>query len=418
MRRIGLLILLMIAAPEDLFSQTKSQPGHIETQILILHEQVVEEQWAATKSLVNAPADASRIEPGQCVRFGVVATGDDRDALLKRMQFAFEFRFLGKTETFSAEPAQAIKQIKPEGGDFVTQTLGVAGVNNPTLSLASLAASRARWCAPLDAADGTATVQGKATAPDGKAVSFKPRRIDVRTFETARKQPRFKDSHELGEWMMEYYAAPDPAELLPALRLVASDETARKAANSMVFFVSAFKASKPAAEEMMKKLPAEGPWVRRYAAAALKFGGYSVEPVVQALPQEDQAFLSSLRQPDPFDMSGGLDLGARQDMLWDMFFATGSIQPVRTIASELAWNDDYRKFKKTIDEGRKPDLDDSTFRAAAYSAAGWSLGALSVQAPLVSDYIEAIRAAPDTPSTVKEELGHLFDNPAFRRESK
>lgn len=416
--RIGWWILLMIATGGSLCCQTKSQPGKIEPQILIVHEQVVQEQWPVTLNLVNAPADVTRIEPGQCVHFGVVATGDDRDALLKRMQFAFELRYSDKTETFSGEPAQEIKQIKPEGGDFVTQALAVAGVKNPMLSMASLAASRARWCAPPDAGDGKATVQGKATAPDGKTVSFKSRTIDVQTFETARKQPPFKDSHDIDEWIIHYYADPDPAELWPALRIMAGDETARNSPNSIVFFVSALKSSKTAAEEMMRKLAGEESWVRRYTAAALKLAGYPMESVVQALPREDQAFINSLHQPDAFDMTPGLDIGARQDMLWGMFFATGDIRPVRTIASELAWNNDYRKLKQTIDAGGKPDMDDSTFRAVGYGAAGWSLGALSRQAPLVSDYIEAIRAAPETPSTVKSELGHLFDNPAFRRESK
>lgn len=417
-RRIGVLILLMAAAGENLHSGTKSQPGHIEAQILILHEQVVQEQWPATLNLVNAPTDVTRIEPGQCVRFGVVATGDERDALLKRSQFAFELSFSGKTETFSAGPAQEIKQIKPEGGDFVTQALAAAGVKNPMLTMASLAASTARWCAPLDAGDGTVTVQGKATAPDGKTISFKSRTIDVQTYEAARKQPPFKDSHDVDEWLIHYYSDPDPAELWPALRLMAGDETARNSPNSVFFFVCALKSSKPAAEEMTKKLAAEETWVRRYTAAALKFAGYPVESLIQALPQDDQTFINSLHQPDPFDMTPGLDIGARQDMLWTIFFATGDIQPVRAIASELAWNDDYRKFKKTIDAGRKPDWNDSTFRAVGYSAAGWSLGALSRQTPLVSDYIDAIRAAPDTPSRVKDELGHLFDNPAFRRPSK
>ena len=331
-RRISLWILLMIAARGNVAAQVKSHPGRIEPQILVLHEQVVEEQWPATLSLVNAPADVTRIEPGQCVRFGVFATGDNRDALLTQMQFAFEFKFSGKTESFPAEPAQAIKQIKPQGGDFVTQALASAGIKNPVNTMASLAASKARWCVPVDTVDGTAMVQGKATAPDGKKVLLKSRSIDVQTFETARKRRPFKDSNGGGEWVIQYYAAPDPAELWPALRLVAGDENARNTSNTMMFFASALKASKPAAEEMMKKLAGEELWVRRFGAAALKFAGYPVDSVIQAFPQEDQAFLSSLRQPDPFDMTPGQDIGARQDMLWSMFFATGDIRPVRTIA--------------------------------------------------------------------------------------
>jgi len=344
----------------------------------------------------------------------VVATGDGRDALLKRMQIGFEFTFSGKTQTFAAEPAQAIKQIKPHGGDFVTQALGSAGIKNPVLSMASVAASKAGWCAPLDAQDGSATLQGRATIPDGKNVTFESRTIRVKTFETARKQAPFKNGQEVGSWIMQYYAAPDPAQLWPALRMVAADEKTRGSSSTMIFFVSALKADKLAAEDLMKKLPGEDQWVRRYSATALKWAGYSTESLTSAFSPEDQSFLNSLQQPDPFDMTPGADIGARQDMLWSIFFATGSIKPVRVIASELAWSEDYKKFRKTAESGRKPDLDAGTFRAVGYGAAGWSLGALSNQAPLVADYIDAIRAAPDTPPVVKNELGHLFDNPAFR----
>lgn len=408
-------LVLMLSAKGLLCAvDEKSKPTQLEPYILIFPEQVVTEQWPATLDLVNAPADLKQVEPGQCIRLGIVATGDGRDTLLKQTKFTFEIIFLGKTQAFASEQAEAVKQIKPQGNDFVTQALGSVGIKNPVQSLASLAASRASWCVPVDVQDGTATIHGSARTADGKTISLKAHSIAVKTFETARKQLPFKDSEAVGGWITQYYQAPDPALLFPALRIIALDENARKNSGLMVFFVAALKAHKPAAEELAPRLSGEESWVRRYSAAALKWSGYPTESLVSGFPEEDQSFLNRVQQPDPFDKTPGADIGARQDMLWSIFFATGNIEPVRAIASELAWADDYRQFKKTIDSGQKPDLNASTFRAAAYGAAGWSLGSLSNQDPLVADYIDAIKAAPDTSPVVKKELAHLFDNPAFR----
>ncbi|HEY6348093.1 MAG TPA: hypothetical protein VI636_01665 [Candidatus Angelobacter sp.] len=395
-------------------AQEKPKQAHIESDIWILPEQVVQEQWPATLELVNAPTNLEHVEPGQCVRFGVVATGDGRDVLLKQTKFGFEFSFSGTTQTFVAEPAQAVKQIKPHGGDFVTQALASIKVENPLLTLASLAASRAGWCVPLDAHDGTATLRGTGQTSDGKTVSLKQRRLEVRTYETARKTPPFKDINEVGAWVVQYYQAPDPAQLLPALRMVTAVEEVRKSSNTMAFFIAALKAHKPAAEELMRKLPGEERWVRLYAAAALNWAGYSTDALMSGFTEKDKSFLSSMQLKNAFDMTPAADIGGRQDMLWSIFFATGDMEPVRVIASELAWADDYRQFKKTFDAGTKPEWNASTFRAVAYSAAGWSLGRLSHQDPLVADYVDAIRSSPNTLLVVKNELAHLFDNPAFR----
>lgn len=413
----GLCLLGLMLGMHGMLCVAQEEPkqARIESDIWILPEQVVQEQWPATLDLVNAPTDMEHVEPGQCVRFGVAATGDGRDVLLKQTKFAFEFSFSGTTQTFVAEPAQAVKQIKPHGGDIVTQALASAKIENPVLTLGSMAASRAGWCVPLDAHDGMATLRGTGQTPDGKTVSLKQRRIEVRTYETARKKPPFKDISEVGGWVVHYYQAPDPAQLLPALRMVTAFEEGRKSSDTMAFFIAALKAHKPAAEDLMRKLPGEDRQVRLYSAAVLKWAGYSTDALMSGLTEEDKSFLSSLQLKDAFDMTPAVDIGERQDMLWSIFFATGDIEPVRAIASELAWADDYRQFKKIFDAGTKPEWNASTFRAAAYSAAGWSLGRLSFQDPLVADYVDAIRSSPNTLLIVKNELAHLIDNPAFRR---
>ncbi len=130
---------VLTQAQDQVYPPKRPTPTQILPDILILGDQVVQEQWPSMLRLVNAPSDLKQVEPGQCIRFGVVASGDDRDQLLDSAKFTFEFTLAGKTQTFAAELAQTVKQIKPQGGDFVTKALGAAGIKNPVPSLASVA---------------------------------------------------------------------------------------------------------------------------------------------------------------------------------------------------------------------------------------------------------------------------------------
>ena len=403
-----------LAQSESYPKGKKPEPGTIRSEILVLAQQTVQEQWPVTLELINAPALLQQMEPGQCIRLGVVATGDGRFELLKRAKFTFQITFAGKPQTFLAEPAEAVKQIKPEGGDFVTQALAAGGIKNPVPSLTSLAASRAGWCAATDIQDGSLTLEGTATTADGKTVALKRRSIEVRTFETVRKRSPFKDLREVVEWLQSYYATPDPARLLPALRLWVGDEQIRNHPATIGFFGSALKANRLAADDLMSKLPNEDRLVRIYAIAALSWAGYQTEALVDALPANDKATLHEIHPLSPFDETPGMNIGSRLDMLWSIFFATGRLEPVRAIASKLEWADDYAKFKKLVDSGRKEEPTDSTFRAVGYGAAGWSLSALSQQQGLIMDYVDALKASADTSPVVKKELENMFTNPAFR----
>src|ERR1700687_4603155 len=151
------LAFVLAQAQDQVYPVKKPVPTQIYPELFVVADQVVEEQWTATLGLVNAPSDLKQVEPGQCIRFAILASGDDRDRLLTSAKFGFEFTFAGHKQSFPAEPPDAVKQGKPEGGDFVTQVLGVANIKNPLSSMASIAASRAKWCVPLDATDGPAT---------------------------------------------------------------------------------------------------------------------------------------------------------------------------------------------------------------------------------------------------------------------
>ena len=89
---------------------------------------------------------------------------------------------------------------------------------------------------------------------------------------------------------------------------------------------------------------------------------------------------------------------------------------MNTIASALSWRADYEDFdklRKTPDHSST--LTPSIVRGVVYTAAGWSLSSFQMNDPLVADYIDYMRASPDTPQTVKSELAGLANNPAFKR---
>jgi len=346
----------------------------------------------------------------------VISTGDNRDELLKAARFSFDLTIGGKVQSFAVEPAQAIKQVKLEGGDFVSQVLGVAGIKIPVHSTASLAASRARWCVPTDVQDGTATVVARTVLGDGTSFALNSRTIRVKTFEAARKQPAFTDMGTLGPWLLVYHMAPDPAQLLTGLRIAAADPDARSGYNLMAFFIAALKESTKAQDDVACHLTGESAATRTYSVPLLRLAGYNVEPLLSGFKNEEIAAMKSVEVPNTFDISPDRMLPSKMDMLWATFFATGHIEPVKTIASMLAWREDYDKFMKMRESGQKPtELTDSIMRGVVYSAAGWSLKALSQNDGVVADYIDALKISPETPDVVRHELSELYTNPAFIR---
>jgi hypothetical protein len=414
---------LSILAVGLLFSATgltqtpkKPTPATVHPDLVIVSSEVVQEQWPNSLSLVNAPTDLQQVEPGQCIRFGVISTGDDRDQLLKSVKFSFELTTGGKTQSFDAEPASVIKQVKPVGGDFVTEALGVAGVENPIPSVASLAVSQTHWCVPADVQDGSATVVARVLLGNGKLFVLNPRTVEVKTFEGARKKPAFTDMKTFAPWLQAYHWAPDPAHLLPGLRIAAAEPDAGSGYSIMSFFIAALTASPAAQDDVAHHLPSESAATRAYAVPLLRLAGYNVDPLLSGFKDENKAKLKSVGVPNPFDISPDRVLPSKMDMLWASFFASGRIEPVRTIASMLAWREDYDKFMKMRESGQKPvELTDSIMRGVVYSAAGWSISILSRNDGVVADYIDALKVSSETPDAVKRELSGLYTNAAFTK---
>ena len=421
MQVINRLLLLLLSA---LSAAAQNQNGSaiLSAHVVVIRDEVVHDQWPVLGEQIIPPAYLKQVGPGDCVRFAVAAAPWQAGmAALKQARLEFEMEHAGQTQTFAGEVPEAVKHTSPISVTFMLQTLKNDKLpKKSAFAEEALAASKARWCAPAELQDGSISVKCKVMPADGSTVHCDSLKIDARTFESARKHQTLKKDEAFGEWFTHYHLAPNAALLLPALRITAPDPKARDEFNTMFFFAAALKANPIAAEELMRRLPQEEHWVQLYSTAVLGWAGYSTGALMAGFPEAERTMIQSLNHPDPFDMSPGPDIGARQDMLWAIFFATGNFEPVRAIAGELAWGEEYDKFEAITRSGEKKEREWDSFstRAVGYATAGWSMASLSSNDALLEDYIGALQCSPGTPVSVKKELANLYTNPAFQMDFK
>jgi hypothetical protein len=402
--------------------QQKPTPAKLEKQFIIFPDSVVIEQWPHTLKLVNAPQNLNLLNPGQCIRIGIVVTGDNRDDLLAKTQLSFRVDFAGKAQDHVLAPFAATKQIKPEGGDFVTAALAAADIQNPLPTFASLGASAEKWCVPADAGDGTAFVDAEAETPAGHQKLARAK-IQIESFDAGSKHT-FKDEGELNNFITSYHYQPNPARLLPALQFFASDAKFRDQTGSLettaAFLGAALKADPTAAKDFMERITPERGFAQAFGLLVLLNAGYDINPVLKTFSEEGrQRFAKHPILPDPFDFTHVEDIGTRLDMLWSIFMSTGQFAPVQKIASALEWQPDWKAFDKARKSSNPPkEWTPAIGRAIGYGAAGWALGSFQRTDPLAADYIEFMIASPETPEVVKTELKGLGTNPAFKWQDK
>ena len=113
------------------------------------------------------------LNPGQSIRVGVVAAGDNRDEFIEKTKLSFRVKFSDQAKDHPLSALAQTKQIKPEGGDFVTQALAAGGIKSPALTMATMGVSTENWCVPSDATDGIATIEAETESPSGRK-SLKP----------------------------------------------------------------------------------------------------------------------------------------------------------------------------------------------------------------------------------------------------
>jgi hypothetical protein len=417
----------LLLAQDAVYPPQKTSPAKIEPHIFLVGESVVREQWAHTLKLVNAPENVTLLNPGQCIRVGVVATGDNRDEYLEKTKLSFRVKFAGQKQDHALASLAQYKQIKPEGGDFVTQALAAADIKNPLLTMASMGVSADNWCVPVDTSDGAATVEAEVETPSGHQ-ALKHSTIQIESFETGSKKA-FKDTQELSVFLMVYYRHPNPARLLPALQSIISVIAAAKPEdehngdfieNVAAFLTAALKADPVAAKDFLARIATEPPMTRSLGLLVVRSAGYDISSILNTLSTEvQQKFQTIHPMADPYDLSPNSTLFHHLDLMWSTFGATGQYKSIQTIASTLAWRSDYDDFDKMRKSGTHiSELTPSISRGLAYMAAGWSLDSFQRNDPLVADYIEYMLASPEIPESVKTELKGLSANPAFKQNEK
>jgi hypothetical protein len=420
---VSLIVMWAVSslhAQDATYPPQKPTPPKIEPQIVLLAESVVLTQWTHTLKLVNAPQNVALLNPGQCIRIGIVSTGDNRDDYLQRTKLSFRVQFAGHSDNHPLAAISEFKQIKPGGEDFVAGALAAGGVKMPETmkTMASMGASADHWCAPVDAGDGSATVQSEVESPGGH-LALNTSTVQIESFETSSRRA-FKNSGELDTFLQTYYRQPNPGRLVPAMQFMLEEQTQHPNQGAEIFtaFLSAAVNSDPiGAQDFRTRISTLPPMSRAVGLLVLRSAGYDINTVLSTMSAEEQKkFFSLSPLQDPFDLAPTQQLFQHLDMEWAVFGATGQLKPVQTLASMLDWRSDYEDFDKLRKSPTHPStLTPSIVRGVSYTAAGWSLWSFQRNDPLVADYIEYLLASPDTPQSVKSELTGLASNPAFKK---
>ena len=364
---------------------------------MVFPDSVATEQWQHTARLVSSPQNLTLLNPGQCIRIGVVVTGDDRDTFLEETQLSYRVEFGGHTMDHPLAPPAGVKDLKAEGPGKSIES---------TSSLSVVAES---WCVPDNAMDGTATIDVEIDSPSGHE-KLSRTKIDVESFPTGSRRA-FLSLAEFEKFTMGYHYQPVPARLFPAMLYFCSQPGLYSASNAMEirssFFGAALKADPAVAKYVTSRIMAQSGCPRELGLRSLLMGGYNIDPVLASMsPSDQQAFRQYSVPPDPY-ASDSQDKAVPQfEMLSGIFKATGQFAPIQKIASALL----SRSDRDDAGNARKSSSQVSILSAGlatAYSTPSGSLAALQRTDPLAADYIESLIAAPDTSDALKTELKDL-----------
>jgi len=422
------LLFLPLAAQKPARTEFKPQPTQFITTPWVVGAETAA-RWKGLLPEVNMADIRKTAYPGQHLTLAVGAQGQSpgRDRLLADATYAFTVTYGGVTKSFKDLHPSRTWRIKAEGADFVRTVIHGAKIEAPDLdaitSMISLALFEVDWTVPQDAKDGTATFTATVTTPGTPAQTLSETTVDIWSYDRAAREGGFVDPKACNEWIMSYYQHPAPSRLLHALR-AGKDDPRMFAPMMLTFYLDVLKSDPGAAADLMARLGAEEGFVRMFGYLLLKTAGYDMKTILDGLPKEQRSDFDRLlgnfpALPDPYDLSPDatdvMKVPNRLDMLWSHFLVTGNPEPVRAIAGILEWRDDGKAFLALQKSGKKmegPTLELS--KGLTYMTAGWSLSSFVRSHPLVADYVALWQADMTTPKVVKEELGTLLTNDAFK----
>lgn len=206
----------------------------------------------------------------------------------------------------------------------------------------------------------------------------------------------FAGDREFYEWMMGYYANPEPGRIVPAIQHFVSSELSNVQAQRdpmLAFFGGVFdeseEAQREATEAFLTSGNRRGQWV---VAMALWLGEdeEADEELRDLAARSDDDWIPQLAAQlestlSPIDADQAISSPGQIDLLWARFFATGGREPVRRIAEVVRWTDGEDRV------------------AALAQTARWSLLANAKQHTRVLEILRAL-AGDETHVRGREEL--------------
>jgi len=424
----GLLCVVPLFAQKAEVIKGKHQPTELIEQPWVFGTEVIK-HWRDLPNQVNPPVHRTRVGSGQHLTIAVGARGNQRDQLLKSGTYSFTITIGSDTKTYRDLHPIQVRRIKSEGSDFVLSVLKAAQVSpgeaEGMMSMVSFALFDLDWAAPINAREEVVSIKGKGIAEDGTQWELKETKVEYWSYDRTAKEGGFKDNKEQENWMMGYYQRPEPTRLLHLFRASKDDSNAFKP-NMRAFYSQVLKSDPEAAKDMLARLKSEEPVVRMIGAVAFLDAGYILPTVLESMRAEDQEpfkLIPSKVPPlaDPYDLvpdvNNVIKVPSAFDMLWSHFLVTGDPKPVRAIAGALVWRSEGQAFLAIRKSGQKPGgITLEIAKGLSNMAAGWSLGSFYRNHPLVTDYIEAWKKDTGVPQVIREELGTLMTNEAFKRD--
>src|SRR5215472_9745200 len=181
-RATSVTLVLLLAASSH--AQSKPASPKLVPESFIVLDSVVTEQWPAMLPAVNAPEEPAVLNPGQCVRVGVAASGIGSEHFLDGVAIHAVITAAGAHAEIPLQPSTSSKLLRPEGADFVEDALAAGGLRSPLPTTGVLSASASKWCVPLDASDGKATFSADVEL-SGKHTQLKPNTIRIESLTSA-----------------------------------------------------------------------------------------------------------------------------------------------------------------------------------------------------------------------------------------
>lgn len=197
------------------------------------------------------------------------------------------------------------------------------------------------------------------------------------------------------DWMMFYYAHPQPERFVDEVRRLAERGAMTNPAQSL--------ASATFLGRVMAANPSHvGTWLA--ALDGLDAIPRQTLQIAAWMSETDggRAWLASAPQfarPAPDVLAAPINDASLLDAFWAWYFATGDARPVRKIVSALEHMSDYGaadRFRQSAqtDDDRRRAMNDAIFRAAS-----WSLGSLMQQHPPLLALCEGLFDASDLSPT-------------------